>query len=252
MSIPQMKLSQKTAIVTGAGGSIGRAIALKLAAEGAAVAPVDIDLETARQTADAIRAAGGQAMAVAVDLRNREEIRSMAAGVLEEFGQIDILVNSVGGSAREDNALFHKSREEVIDWVLDVNLKGPLFCIRAVIEHMIERRTGKIVNIGSIVGVQGLECLVDYSAAKGGIIAMTKSLAKEVAPYGINVNCVSPGVVPRGTPSEADMRKSYLGRACTPDEVAELVLFLTTSSADAIVGQNYIIDGGRSLGMKGS
>ena len=248
-----MKLDGKIAVITGGGGSIGRATALKLANEGANIAIVDISLEMAEQTAAAVRASGREAIAVKVDVRNRIEIKDMVVTVLQHFDHIDILVNVAGGSARHNNTFFHNSKEEIVDWVLDVNLRGPIFCIRAVIEHMIERKHGKIINIGSIVGVQGLEKLADYSAAKGGIIAFTKSLAKEVGYYGINVNCVSPGLVPRSDEKGWDGNEfSYLGRTCKPEEVAELVVFLTTDSANYITGQNYIIDGGRSLGMKGS
>ena len=137
--------------------------------------------------------------------------------------------------------------------MIDVNLKGPLFCTRAVIGHMVERKCGKIVNIGSITGIQGLEYVVDYSAAKGGVIAFTKALAKEVGPSGINVNCVSPGLVPRPDENPARaLRSGYLGRICKPEDIAELVVFLSTDAAAYITGQNYVIDGGRSLGMKGS
>lgn len=247
-----MKITGSVAIITGGGGSIGRAVAMKLTGEGATVAVADINLETAEATAVAVREAGGEAIALKLDVRDRADIKAMVSRVLQRFGQIDILVNVAGGSARKDNAFFHESKEEIIDWVIDVNLKGPMFCTRAVIKHMIERRSGKIVNIGSIVGVQGLEKLVDYSAAKGGIISMTKALAKEVGPYGININCVSPGIVPRPGEIREGNKISYLGKLCTPEDIAELVVFLTTDSADYITGQNYIIDGGRSLGMKGS
>jgi NAD(P)-dependent dehydrogenase (short-subunit alcohol dehydrogenase family) len=248
-----MKLSGKTAIVTGAGGSIGRAIAVKLAAEGASVAAVDINLETAEETATIIRDAGGKALALQTDVCDRATITDMVDQVLERFAHIDILINTAGGSARKECSLFHKSKAEVLDRIIDINLKGPLFCTRAIIEHMVNRKQGKIINIGSIVGVQGLEWVVDYSAAKGGIIAFTKALAKEVGPYGINVNCVSPGLVPRPDENpERAQRSNYLGKVCKPEDVAELVLFLATDSADYITGQNYIIDGGRSLGMKGS
>jgi NAD(P)-dependent dehydrogenase (short-subunit alcohol dehydrogenase family) len=248
-----MKLSEKTAIVIGAGGCIGRAIAMKLAAEGAAVVAVDINLETAKETAGFIRDAGGEALAVKTDICEHVSIKQMVDEVMQRFGQIDILVNGAGGSARKDCSLFKDAKAEILERIIDINLKGPLFCTRAVIGHMLDRKQGKIINIGSITGVQGLEWVVDYSAAKGGVIAFTKALAKEVGPHGINVNCVSPGLVPRPDEDpERALRSNFLGNVCKPEEVAELVLFLATDAAGFITGQNYIIDGGRSLGMKGS
>ena len=154
-----------------------------------------------------------EAMAVAVDVRERASVQQMVDSALDRFGKIDILVNNAGGSARERNAFFHELPDEVLDWVLGVNLLGPLFCIRSVINHMVERRQGKIVNIASIVGMHGKQKLADYSAAKGGIIAFTKSLAMEVGPYNFNVNCVSPGLVPRSPKEyEGAASRSYLGR----------------------------------------
>ena len=247
-----MRLKGHVAIVTGAGGVIGGATALRLAKEGAAVAVSDISIERAQKVADEAKSFGVEAMAVATDVRSAEQIERMTAAVLGRFGQIDILVNSAGGSSRDRAAFLHQSEEEVLDWVLDVNLKGVLLCIRAVLGPMIERRKGKIINIGSIVGVQGKAKHVEYAAAKGGVIAMTKALAMEVGPHGIHVNCVSPGLVPRSAVDEKfGARNSYIGEVCKPEYVADLVMFLASDEARFITGQNYIIDGGRSLGLKG-
>lgn len=248
-----MKLKGKVAIVTGGGGSIGRSIALKFAHQGAAVAVVDINLQQAQKVATELIDAGAVAVAVQVDVRDRPSIKQMVALVLKQLGTIDILVNNAGGSARGDCSLFHESNEDVVERILDVNLKGPIFCIRAVVEHMVQKRYGKIINIGSIVGMQGLRYCADYSAAKGGIIAITKSLAMELGEFGININCVSPGLVPRPDQDESAMIKTnYLQKICTPNDVANLVEFLVTEEAQFITGQNYVIDGGRSLGlMKG-
>ena len=247
-----MKLEGHVAIVTGGGGSIGRAVGSRFAAEGAAVVVADIDAEQTGKVEQELKASGAEAMTVAVDVRDRRTIEHMVDSVLERFGQIDILVNNAGGSARERNAFFHELPDEVLDWVLGVNLLGPLFCIRSVINHMMERRQGKIVNIASIVGIHGKQKLADYSAAKGGMIAFTKSLAMEVGPYNINVNCVSPGLVPRSPKEyEGAASRSYLGRHCTPENIADLVTFLSSEEASYITGQNYVIDGGRSLGLKG-
>lgn len=247
-----MRLKGNVAIITGAGGAIGGAAAIRLATEGAAVAVCDVNTGRAEKVAAEIKAAGGKALAVTMDVRNSQEVERMVATAIDRLGGIEILVNSAGGSARERAARLHQSEVEVLDWVLDVNLKGALLCARAVLPHMIERRTGRIVNIGSIVGVQGKAGHVEYAAAKGGVIAMTKALAMEVGPYGINVNCVSPGLVPRNAVDEGfGARNSYLGKVCKPEYVADLVMFLVSDEASFITGQNCVIDGGRSLGLKG-
>lgn len=247
-----MELTDNVAIVTGGGGSIGRAVALELAAEGAAVVVTDINPERAQTVADEITAAGARALALTLDVRERPQVREMANSVLRQFGRIDILVNSAGGSARERMSLYHDSEDDVVDWVLQVNLMGVLHCIRAVINPMIEQHRGKIVNVASIVALQGKARCVDYAAAKGGIIALTKSLAIEVGPLGVNVNCVSPGLVPRCPEREGHVtRTNFLGRMCAPEEVAHLVAYLVSEKAGFITGQNYVIDGGRSLGLHG-
>jgi len=250
-----MKLEGQYAIVTGGAGWIGRAIAKRLAAEGAAVAIADVNQELAQGIADEIMAAGAKAVAIEVDICNYDSVQAMAETAVKEFGAIDILVNGAGGSARlvgGGYGPFQESDVKVIDKMIDINLKGSIFCSHAVLGHMVKRGQGKIVNIGSITGVQGAEHSIAYSAAKGGVIAYTKALAKEVGPGGINVNCVSPGVVlrPEEKDRERGIRTNYLGRACKAEDIAELVAFLATDAAGFITGQNYIVDGGRSLGMK--
>jgi len=181
----------------------------------------------------------------------------MVKTALDEFGRIDILVNVAGGAIRgKGHGYFHEVQEEFWNSVIDLNLKGPLICCHAVIEHMIQKRRGKIINIASIAGMIGSSYKeAAYSAAKAGVIGLTKALAKELGPFGIHVNCVSPGTI--GTPQffshdEESMKyfegRNYLGRWGKPEEVANVVAFLASDEASYITGQNHAVCGGRSLG----
>jgi len=252
-----MELENKVAIVTGAAGGIGRAIAMRLAKEGAALSVNDINLESLNKVADEIKAMGWRVTAVKADVTSSREIKQMVKTTLDEFGGVDILVNVAGGAGRgKGRGYFHEVPEEFWNSVIDLNLKGTLMCCHAVIEHMIQRRRGKIINIASIAGMMGSSNrMADYSAAKAGVIGFTKALAKELGPYGINVNSVSPG--PIGTPRfftlEEEAKKklestTYLKRLGKPEEVANVVLFLASDEASYVTGQNYAVCGGRSLG----
>jgi len=249
-----MKLKGKVALVSGGGGAIGRAIALKLAGEGADIAVLDIDFDAAEAVAKEVRAHGVRSSAHAVDIRGYDAVRNCIDGIAETFGGIDIVVNSAGGSARSRMDLFEKIDIEVFDWMIDVNLRGPMYIIHAALPHLIKRNCGKIVNISSIVALGGKARCVDYAAAKGGIIAATKSLAIELGKYNINVNAVAPGLVQREHPTDPEAfahRFSYLNRICTQDDVANVAMFLASPESDYVTGQNYVVDGGRSLGLRG-
>ena len=271
-----MKLKDKVAIVTGAGGGIGGAVAIALAKEGADIVlndmylePTDevtkgikiigrndIRLEPLKKVADEVRAMGRKAITIKADVTKSEEIEQMVQTTLEELGKIDILVNVAGGSARgQARVPFHEGKKEVWDAVIEVNLKGTLICCHAVIGHMMQRRSGKIINTASIAGMMGKASQADYSAAKAGVIGFTKALAKELGPYGINVNCISPG--PIVTPHflthgeehvEALKRTTYLKTLGKPEDIANMVVFLASDEASYITGQNYAVCGGRSLG----
>ena len=248
-----MKLENRVAIVTGCANGIGRAICLALAKEWADVVIADIEMEPANEVANEIKALGRKAVAIKVDVAKSEETKRMATVTLDEFRAIDILVNNAGGPAPVVT-FFNESEEEVWDRIIDVNLKGVRNCTRAVINHMIDRRSGKIINIASVAGLIGNAGFVDYSAAKGGIIGFSMALAKEVASYGINVNCVSPGPIDtRGLSTVPGASESFkqltgLGRLGKPEEIAALVVFLASEEASFITGQNLNVGGLRNLG----
>jgi NAD(P)-dependent dehydrogenase (short-subunit alcohol dehydrogenase family) len=247
----------KLAIVTGGAGAIGQAIALELAREGANIAVIDINLDGARKVANEVKALGRKSIAIQTDVTKFAQVKLMTKKVRNELGDVDILVNVAGGTAPgvKRNFLCDKSEK---DWdaMIALNLKSVFNCCRAVIERMIERRTGKIVSIASVAGVVGNAASIDYSAAKGGVIAFTKALAKEVAGYGINVNSVSPG--PIATPllmkrASDKIRKEYvvltgMGRLGTPEDISHMVAFLVSEGANFITGHDHIVAGLRDIG----
>jgi len=244
-------LEGKVALVTGAGRGIGKAIAERLAAEGAKVAVADIDPATAAATAAEI---GRGAIAVTMDVTDGASVRDAVAETAKQLGPIDVLVNNAGWDKIEP---FVKSQEETWDRVIAINLKGPIRCARAVLDSMIERRSGKIVSIGSDAGRVGSSGEAVYSAAKAGVIGFGRTLAREVARYGINVNVVCPG--PTNTPLlqetvggneklMASLKQAIpLGRTGEPDDLASAVAFLASDDAGFITGQTLSVSGGLSM-----
>ncbi len=243
-----MKLTGKVALVTGAAQGIGRAIALLLAQNGADVVISDVNLAKAEETAKEIEGAGRRAMPVRVDVSRAEEVEGMVQAILDRFGHIDILVNNAG--IARDKLILRMTEE---DWnaVLDVNLKGTFHCTKAVVRHMSKQRSGKIVSIASVVGEMGNAGQANYSASKAGVIGLTKTVAREFAQRGINVNAIAPGYIEtamtEALPEKAKeelKRQIPLDRLGRPEDVAEAVLFLVSESASYITGQVLNVNGG--------
>ena len=244
-------LEGKVALVTGAGRGIGKAIAERLASEGAKVAVADIDPATAAATAAEI---GRGAIAVTMDVTDGASVRDAVAETAKQLGPIDVLVNNAGWDKIEP---FVKSQEETWDRVIAINLKGPIRCARAVLDSMIERRGGQNVSIRSDAGRVGSSGEAVYSAAKAGVIGFGRTLAREVARYGINVNVVCPG--PTNTPLlqetiggneklMASLKQAIpLGRTGEPDDLASAVAFLASDDAGFITGQTLSVSGGLSM-----
>jgi NAD(P)-dependent dehydrogenase (short-subunit alcohol dehydrogenase family) len=254
-----LSLEGKVAIVTGAAQGMGKAIALTYIKGGASVVIVDIDLEAAKTVEEEARALGAQAIAIKADVTKSEQVAKMVETTMKKFARVDILVNVVGGSGRQKGKkvyLFQESTEEDWDSVISLNLKATMICTKAVLNYMIERKSGRIINISSVSGVAGNVGMVDYSAAKAGVIGFTMALAKEVGPYNITVNCILPG--PTETPGMKELnlppeileemgRRTYLGRVGKPEDIANTAIFLASEGASFITGQSYAVCGARNL-----
>lgn len=248
-----MRFENRTAFVTGAGGYIGGTTAQRFALEGANVAVCDINDEMVQRTVETIRAAGGRAIGVKADVTNSASVNAAIAKTVEVFGGVDIMVHAAGGSARGKMAPLIEQTDDVLESVLQINLFGALYASRAAAREMVRQgRGGRIINISSVVALNGLRGCVDYAASKGGIIAMTRSLCKELAEYGITVNTVAPGIVQRPGEKNDAVHTNFLGVRCTAEDVANVILFLASEEARFVTGQTYAVDGGRGLAMKGS
>jgi NAD(P)-dependent dehydrogenase (short-subunit alcohol dehydrogenase family) len=235
----------RTAIVTGGGSGIGRAVCLQLAREGADVAVADQNGEAAEATAQAVRELGRRSLAIAVDVRDRGQVQAMAARVRGEWGRIDILVACAGVNRR--TPIVDLSEEEW-DWHLDVHAKGTFLCCQAVLPTMMEQRSGRIVTTASGQAAAGAPRTAAYAAGKGAIISFTRVLAREAEPYGITVNAFGPGATDspmvRAIHSAEEMadlaRRAPFGRLPTPEQAAELAVWFTRPETAHITGRIFV------------
>lgn len=248
-----MSIQDRVALVTGSSRGIGKAIAFRLAHMGAKIAVNYIDpfQEEAAAVAEIIRSKGGEAFIVQADVSNPEQVEAMVKNVLGTQGKIDILVNNAG--IIRDSLLLNMSVE---DWdkVISINLRGTFLCSRAVIRGMIRQKWGRVISIGSVVGLRGNAGQTNYSASKAGVIAFTKSLAKEVATRSITVNAVTPGFISTDVtnPLPQSLKDKVLanipqGRFGMPEDVAHMVGFLASEEASYITGQIISVDGGMAI-----
>jgi len=248
-----MDLKDKVAIVTGARRGMGITHALVLAKDGVKVVVADISLEDCQKVVEEIEKNGGEAIAVKCDVSKKEEVKEMVKETVEKFGKVDILVNNAGITQFKP---FLELTEEEWDRTIDINLKGYFLCAQATAEEMAKQKAGVIVNIASVaMGQQGIgfPTLVHYCASKGGIVGMTEALAVELAPFGIRVNAIAPGMI--DTPMidpvkkdpgtmEAMLARVPMHRVGKPEEVSNMVLFLASDASSYITGSTVVIDGG--------
>ncbi len=247
-----MRFKDRVAIVTGGAQGIGKAIALALAKEGAKIILWDIKIEEVERTSNEIaQSCQVETSAYQVNVTNCSEVENIVKKILDKFSKIDILVNNAG--ITRDNLILRMTEEEW-DSVLAVNLKGVFNCTKAVSRVMLKQHSGKIINIASVVGLLGNPGQANYSASKGGVIALTKTCAREFAKRNINVNAIAPGFIKTAMTEKLDpkvketlLEQIPMGRLGEPEEVAKLVLFLCSEEANYITGQVISLDGGMHM-----
>jgi NAD(P)-dependent dehydrogenase (short-subunit alcohol dehydrogenase family) len=250
MGFPSFRLTDRVAVVVGAGRGIGRTLALGLADAGAHVVVSSRTLGELESLADEIRAMGCRALVVTADVTKISDVQALADATLAEFGRVDILVNNAGMNINEP---VLDVTEEHWDRILDTNLKGLFFCCQVFGRVMVEQRQGKIVNVGSTFGLVGYEQRSAYAASKGGVTQLTKVLAIEWAPHNVNVNAIAPTAThtPMNAALFADpewraevLRRIPMGRYCEPEDLVGAVVFLSSDASDLVTGVTLPIDGG--------
>ncbi len=249
-----MRFKDKVVLVTGASRGIGKSTALEFAKEGATVIVNSFShVEKGKEVVKEIEQLGSKSLLIKCDVSNGIQVKKMISIIIKKFGRIDILINNAGFV--KDGELFSLSLED-FKKTLDVNLLGVFLCIKYAAKEMIKRKKGKIVNVSSIRGLENCarKDIIDYSAAKAGVINLTKSLAKELTPKGINVNCVAPGItnteIIKGLTGEARRKAidgTLLKRMAEPTEIAKTILFLASDDASYITGECLVVDGGYNL-----
>ena len=244
-------LNSKIAIVTGASQGIGETIAVEMAKSGANVFCLARNKNALDSTINKIISNGDKASAYSCDISDNEQFNNIVTDIFKEYGSIDILVNNAGIT---NDTLLMRMSDEQWDSVLNINLKGSFTCTRSVIKYMMKKKSGRIINITSIVGLTGNAGQANYAASKAGLIGMTKSIAKEVASRGITANCVAPGWIETAMTEQLsdDVKNKFLSQIPTgkigyPKDIANTVIFLASKEAEYITGQTITVDGGRII-----
>lgn len=244
-------LNGKIAIVTGASQGIGETIAVEMAKSGANVFCLARNKNALDSTINKIISNGDKASAYSCDISNNEQFNNIVTDIFKEYGSIDILVNNAGIT---NDTLLMRMSDDQWDSVLNINLKGSFTCTRSVIKYMMKKKSGRIINITSIVGLTGNAGQANYAASKAGLIGMTKSIAKEVASRGITANCVAPGWIETAMTEQLsdDVKNKFLSQIPTgkigyPKDIANTVIFLASKEAEYITGQTITVDGGRII-----
>ena len=243
----------KVILVTGGAGGIGFTTCMDFALKGAKVAVVDFNTELGEKAVEEIKAAGGDAHFFCVDVTNYSLVQKCVADVVNHYGTIDILINIAGGSARSKRAPFYKQSPEVFTNIIDLNLYGTFYFCKDCAQIMIEKGYGRIINTGSVVGLNGHTMHSEYAASKGAVISLTKAMAKDIGKFGVTVNCVSPGMIPTKNATNGNLNHTnFLNSTPDTDDISNAYQFLASDKAKFITGFNLVVDGGRHLGTKGT